>query len=447
MNSSLTIRCTLVGAVLLTIGLAGCPGPIEQKEGAKQDREMKTEGGEETTAEKSAPEEQKPPARVATAKAEDVAAAKKLLDSFGPSASYTIVPDGVLTEISVEDGSKLKAEDMALFGRLTDLSSLEILNYRDLTDDLAAELSGLKGLTTLALTNSAINDPTADMIAKSFPALTELDLSSNADLTGEAVKSICGLTNLERLALLQNRFNDLDMRSLRDLEKLKVLDLRGNMQVGDRTMMTLGKLPNLVALKHRSSTVSDYGIELLSSSESLESLLMQDFGIGDDAGASLANMKQLKQLEIFRCQGFGSGGVLALKGMPLTRLQLRGLPSVDDSAMEVFNDLPKLERLYIQEIDSVSDEGLKSLANLQELRVLDVWAVPQMGDATVDVIAQLPKLTELSIRVTGVTDASIDKLLAMPALKKLTFKDNGSVTADGLSKLAEKEWGKLDTGQ
>jgi hypothetical protein len=58
----------------------------------------------------------------------------------------------------------------------------------------------------------------------------------------------------------------------------------------------------------------------------------------------------------------------------------------------------------------------------------------------------LPNLKELSIRTTGVTDAAVDKLLGMTRLESLVFKDNGSVTAEGLEKLAGKKWSKLDTG-
>jgi hypothetical protein len=114
--------------------------------------------------------------------------------------------------------------------------------------------------------------------------------------------------------------------------------------------------------------------------------------------------------------------------------------------MEVFDDLPKLRRLYLHELASVSDSGLAHLGGLKSLELLDLWSVPQMTDATIDVIATLPNLKELSLRATGVTDAAVDKLLAMPSLQALTFKENGSVTDDGLKKLSTKKWTKLDLG-
>jgi len=114
--------------------------------------------------------------------------------------------------------------------------------------------------------------------------------------------------------------------------------------------------------------------------------------------------------------------------------------------MEVFDDLPKLRRLTLHELSTVGDSGLKHLGALTSLEVLDIWTIPQMTDATVEVIATLPNLKELVIRATGVTDAAVDTLLKMPSLQTLTFKENGSVTSDGLKKLTSKKWAKLDTG-
>jgi Leucine-rich repeat (LRR) protein len=292
-----------------------------------------------------------------------------------------------------------------------------------------------------------IGDPAVEMIVKSFPSVTSLDLSSNTNMTNCVLKVISQLSNLERLILVQNRFNDLGTIRLSKLEKLRLLDLRGNMEAGDMTLEIVGTLPNLAAFKHRSTTVSDYGIEYLAESKTLRALLMQDFGITSQAGEQLAKLENLTELEIFRCQGFGSDGVLALKGMKLSRLTLRDLPMVDDMAMEVFADLPALKKLYLHENDSVSDYGLENLKSLESLEVLDIWSVPQMTDATIDVIAALPNLKELSIRSTSVTDAAIDKLLAMPKLTSLTLKDNANVTAEGLEKLSGKEWSKLDIGE
>lgn len=439
MKSSLFVRGTIAGLIVGLACFTGCPSPSgDGGNGGQGAGSVGGDGGTSTT--------ENPPARVATAKAEDVDAAKKLLDGLGADAECTVLPGNIMTGIAVRDGSTLSPEDITLFGKLTDLETLQILNYRALNDEMASQLAGLKNLKTLALTNSVIGDSTVEMIAKSFPNLTNLDLSYNTNMTNSAMKVICELSKLERLTLIQNRFNDLGTDHLSKLENLRVLDIRGNMEAGNMTMEVLASLPKLVALKHRSTAVDDYGIEHLAQSKTLKTLLMQDFIVTGQAGQYLAAIDTLTELEVFRCQMFDSQGVLALKGMKLTRLKLRDLPMVDDYGMEAFDDLPELKRLELHELSSVSDMGLEHLGALESLEVLDIWTIPQMTDATVDVIAKLPNLKELSIRSTDVTDAAVDKLLAMPNLKSLTFKENGSVTPDGLKKLSGKEWDKLDIG-
>ena len=378
--------------------------------------------------------------------AADVSVAKTRLDGLGKDAKYKLDGESRLTEISIEDGAELTVDDVSLFGRLSDLRSLKILNCRVLNDEMVDQLTGLKGLDTLALTNSALTDAGVEKIVQAFPNLVELDLSSNTNMTGAAMKQIASLAKLERLTLLQNRFNDLNTRRLSKMPQLRAIDLRGNMEAGDMTLEVVGKLPNLTALKHRSTAVTDAGLEGLAESTTLESLLMQDFVITNDSGPHLAKLSKLSSLEVFRCQGIGTDGVLALAGLPLTRLTLRDLPDVGDPSLAVLAKLPRLKRLYLHELASVGDEGLRQLAAAKDLEVLDIWSLPKMTDASVAVIAALPNLKELSIRETGVTEASVEKIAAMPKLQSLTFKNNGSLSAGNAAKLTGRKWSKLDLG-
>lgn len=432
------LRGVVVCLMLCLLCLTGCPKSEMPSGGDSGGSSGSTTGSKERTTPAST--------KKGAANTDDVKAAKARLNELGASAKYSPKDGDLLTEIVVQDGSNLTADDLALFGKLSDLQKLQIFNCRTLDDEMAAKLSGLKNLTSLAITNSVINDPTVDMIVKSFPNLTELDLSSNTNMTSGALKTISELGKLQRLTLVQNRFNDISTRRLEKLKELRALDLRGNMEAGDMALEVVAELPKLNAFKHRSTAVTDSGLEYLSKNQSLDSLLMQDFVVTDQSGPHLAKLGKLTQLEIFRCQGFGSEGVLALKGMNLTRLTLRDLPNVDDRGMEVFDDLPKLKRLYLHELTSVGDSGLAHLAALKSVELLDIWTVPQMTDASVDVIAGLPNLKELSIRATGVTDAAVGKLLGMQSLQSLTFKENGSVTAEALKKLESRKWTKLDVG-
>jgi Leucine-rich repeat (LRR) protein len=424
--------------------LSGCPSPSNSNSGSNS--ATNTKPAQPAAEDKADPAPAATPkVAVGTAKPEDVATAKKRLTEIGAGAKF-VEKAGMLSEIAIQDGANVTTDDMILFGKLTDLQKLQILNCRALNDEMAAHLLGLKQLTGLAITNSIISDASVEAIVKSFPNLTDLDLSSNTNMTNQILKLLVDLKKLQRLTLVQNRFNELNTRQLAKMPELRAIDLRGNMDAGDMTLEIVSKLPKLTALKHRSNVISDSGMEYLSNATELDSLLIQDFKITSQSGMHLAKLKKLTQLEIFRCQAFGSEGVLALKGLGLQRLTLRDLPDVNDQATEVFTDLPKLMKLYLHELGSLSDEGLKNLAALQSLELLDIWSISAMSDATVEVIAKLPNLKELGIRSTSITDASIDKLLAMPKLQSLTLKDNASVSAEGVKKLSSRKWTKLDTG-
>jgi hypothetical protein len=384
--------------------------------------------------------------RSPAAESADAAAARARVMTL-PGATLTADAAGEVTGIVIPDGAAVTAEDVALFGRLASLEKLHILNCRAFDDAQAAQLTGLGRLTSLAITNSGIGDAGVETLVAAFPNLVELDLSSNTNLTGAAMRSIASLARLERLFLVQTRFNDLHTRRLSRLPELRVVDLRGNMEAGDMTLGVLGGLPQLRALKHRSSVVTDEGLAALAASGTLDSFLAQDFAITDASGPHLAALTGLTSLEIFRCAGFGTAGVQALAPLDrLGRLMLRDLPQVGDDGLAVLAELPALRRLYLHELASVGDAGLAHLAAAPALEVLDIWSVPQMTDATGGVIAGLHSLKELSIRETGATEASLDALAKLPKLESLTFK-NGPVSPAVAERVrAAKRWKKLDLG-
>ena len=432
------LQAAIACITLCMLSLQGCAKPQGAGDGSGGTPSAQSTKADQVTSVESKPKH--------TADGENVKLARTRIDELGSRARCVPKDGDLLTEIVIQDGSNLKPDDLSLFGKLSDLKTLQIFNCRTMNDEMAAKISGLQGLTSLALTNTVINDATVEMIAKSFPNLTDLDLSSNASMTGGVVKILSSMEKLQRLTLVQNRINDIGAQRFSKLKELRSLDLRGNMEAGDMALEVVADLPKLTSFKHRSTAVTDSGLEQLSRNQSLESLLLQDFVITDQSGPHLAKLGKLSQLEVFRCQGFGTEGVLSLKGMGLTRLTLRDLPNVDNRAMEVFGELPKLKRLYLHELPSVSDAGLKHLAALKSLELLDLWTVPLMTDATIDVIETLPNLTDLTIRSTGITDNGVDKILKMKGLQALTLKENGSVTAEGLKKLNDRKWTKLDLG-
>jgi len=349
----------------------------------------------------------------------------------------TLTPANTIRTITFADGSELDDEAFDLFAGQTDLESLQIANNREINAALT-KLTGLKKLKTLWLSNCALSDASVKVIVEAFPNLVNLDISRNARLTDAATKEIAKLTQLEVLNLLFCNFSEFGMMNIAALPKLRALDIRANMQIGDSGMRTLAKLPALRSLKHR-GPVADEGIRALAEVKTLDNFEIQDFRITGQSGQYIRQMEKLTGLIIFRCENFDSSGILALKGLKLNRLTLRGLPA-DDASMEVFSGLTTLKRLYLHELFSVTDAGILPLASLKDLELLDIWEMP-ITDKALPTIVQLPALKTLWLRSTGITDAGLELLLTMPQLETVRLADNGKVTPGMIQKL--KDAGKF----
>ena len=350
---------------------------------------------------------------------------------------YTLTPENTIRTITFTNGSELNPEMFDLFAQQPDLDSLRIADYRDLNDEIAAKLAGLSKMRVLSLTNSLITDATLRMIAESFPNLVNLDIAYNPGLTDAAAREIAKLQNLEVLSLLFCDFSEFGMFHLAALPRLRALDIRGNMKIGDGGMTALAMLPALRSLRHRSPTVSDRGIRALTEAKALDNLEIYDMQVTGQSGQYIRQMERLVGLIIFRCENFDSSGVLALGGLNLNRLTLRGLP-INDSAMTVFAELPTVRRLYLQELSSVTDVGMASLAHLKDLEILDIWEV-QITDRSMETISKLENLKTLMLRGTGVSDAGLELLLSMSSLESVTLTDNINVTPAMIQRLRDAE--------
>ncbi len=358
-----------------------------------------------------------------------------------------LTPAGTIKSITL-DTSDLDAASFELFAKQPDLEKLHISNYRELDDSMIELLAPLKNLKSFGAVNSNITNGGVVAIVTQFPNLRELDISSNTLLSGEVMAEVAKLTELETLKAIQCRFDDFSMLEISQMPKLKSIDIRTCMEIGNTGLEYLAELPMLTSVMHRTPAVNDSGIAALGAAKNLESLHMEDFALSDQAGKTLKQFEKLNSLIVFRCSGFGSEGVLALKGLPLNRLTLRGLPSLDDTGMAVFRELPQLKRLYLQELP-VSDAGIMNLVGLKDLEVLDIWMIPLMTDKSMETISKLTNLRELSIRDTELTDAAIDPILSLPKLQRLVIKGNAKITESGKQKLrdAKSKFRTLDIGE
>ncbi len=418
--------------LILSVLLTGCPAQKSATPPPSND-------GAVTPTKQAAPPAAKQP-EPATQEAKDAA---KLVGDRGGKVELT--DQGAVKSITVDDGATLEESDIDLFAKQPDLEKLQITNFRALNDAMVEKLAVLKKMRSLQLTNSNISDASLKIIAESFPNLVELDISSNARLTDAALKEGAKIEKLERLTAIYGAFTEFGVLNISKMANLKFLDIRGNTRIGNGGMPYVANLPALQGLKHLSSAVNDSGMESLSKAKGLETLEIQNFNLTSRSGEFIRRLEKLTSLIIFGCGDFDSSALNAMKGMNLGRLTLRDLPSLDDTGMEAFRELPSLKRLYLYGLSSVSDAGMMNLVYLKDLDTLDIQLI-SITDKAMESISKLENLKTLSIKATEISDASLDLLLKMPKLENLTITDNASVTPAGLQKLKDaKKFKKLVT--
>ncbi|MDR2172071.1 MAG: hypothetical protein LBP59_18155 [Planctomycetaceae bacterium] len=360
----------------------------------------------------------------------------KLIEEVG--GKYELTATGDLKLVSI-DGDKINAGIFDAIAKQNELTTVKITNVNNFNDELLQKLTGLKKITNLTITNSAITNASVKSIVKSFPAIHVLDLSRNILLTDESILEITNLIEVETLILVYCSFTELHLAELSKLPKLRALDIRGNLSIGNNGLDVLAKLPSLRSLKHSSPAVDDVGIKALVKAPNLDTLDIQDFAISDVAGVEFNRIPMLSNLLIYRCTNFGSSGLMALRGKPLKRLTLRDLPAIDDAGLEVFRELSTLKRLYLFELDAVTDDGMRNLIYLKELETLEIRNLTLITDKTTESIARMLNLKSLNINGAQLTDKSIDLILSLPKLKELTLKNIPEISDDKKKKLQESK--------
>ncbi|MDG2126515.1 MAG: hypothetical protein P8K08_00830 [Fuerstiella sp.] len=136
--------------------------------------------------------------------------------------------------------------------------------------------------------------------------------------------------------------------------------------------------------------------------------------------AMIRNMPSLQEIH-GEAPGVDDEELALLAEMPsLSVLALTGTKSTGQ-AIEALAGAKALRSLDLSGAVGITDDGLKPLTDHAELRVLKLSRIP-LTDAIADVITSLPKLEELSLDGTGITEVTIQRIAKQrPGLKSLSI--------------------------
>ena len=205
----------------------------------------------------------------------------------------------------------------------------------------------------------------------------------------------------------------------------------------------IAQLSDVVKLSISSPSVNDENFALLAKMPKLQQLLMLNCGITDEGLKSVPDFPELKVLNLRGCANMtdagmeyvakapkldnlallytkiGDEGVIALKGMKLRALDLRGL-KLTGSACQALAEMTTLESLKLRnarEIMNDSFKELKTLVNLKSLSLEDL----AIDDPALEILPNFTNLKELVIMRTDMMDVS--PIGQLKNLKKLTLRE------------------------
>ncbi|GAM19595.1 hypothetical protein SAMD00019534_027700 [Acytostelium subglobosum LB1] len=160
----------------------------------------------------------------------------------------------------------------------------------------------------------------------------------------------------------------------------------------------------------------------------------------------LLEIRTIRSLVLSNCKRIGSDGILPLKNLPkLLSLDLSST-NIDNDALSVIKEMPRIEILNISGVRNISDQGLVHLSACTTLTKLIAKSTPFTDDSLVftsNYIKNLNKragflsLHTLILSDTLVTDQCLPYCLDLPTVAHIDFS-NTQCTASALERLCNQ---------
>jgi serine/threonine protein kinase len=212
---------------------------------------------------------------------------------------------------------------------------------------------------------------------------------------------------------------------------VEVLSLNDS-SVTDRAFLEIVHMPLLRQLQLDGTEITNAGLKLLAKKK-LHVITVRNDQIDDQGMKNISEMKTLEQILCGRNEHITDAGYAYLKKLPkLTNLDAQRNPmdlnritviaqlktltelnlsesNIDDEELKIISSLPNLRELSLWECKKITAAGLTSLSRLQNLQKLEISEIPWKAQ-DMDFVVSCPKLTDLDINDTDVTDELVDTI-------------------------------------
>lgn len=262
--------------------------------------------------------------------------------------------------------------------------------------------------------------------------ITKLQLDNQA-ITSLGMPYIALQKQVVSLHLESTKVRDQDLTYVATMPKLERLYLNYT-QITDDGLKQVAQMPLLTKLALEGTKVSDRGVSLLAKLK-LRDLELSNLRITGEALAVVGNISTLNKLYLGTYSPKGERNLSALASLKnLELLDLRENQISADDLAEVAQ-ISSLKHLCLANC-KVENGALQNLKSLEHLEVLDL-AKNVLNPAKIKELAQLPALITLDLNSSNVNDQALaDLATVLPRLQNIDLR-NTVVTEKGVMQLSK----------
>ncbi|HEV8362748.1 MAG TPA: hypothetical protein VGQ52_04460 [Gemmatimonadaceae bacterium] len=195
----------------------------------------------------------------------------------------------------------------------------------------------------------------------------------------------------------------------------------------------LGGLPNLGYLGCQGELCNDVAMRYIAAIPRLRMLMGQGSVASDDGFTMLSRSPTIEYIWGRECPNLRSRGFAALSTMPSLKGLAVSCVNVDDATLATLPRFPALRGLLPMD---VSDDGFRHVGRCEQLE--DLWCMycRDTGDTATSHIAGLSRLKYYYAGSTQITDASLETLAGMASLERVELSDCRWISDTGIARLA-----------
>jgi Leucine-rich repeat (LRR) protein len=293
------------------------------------------------------------------------------------------------------------------------------------TDNDVARVAEIKSLKRLDLSFTYVTDRGIERL-RHLQQLEELTLDTAEFITDSAVSYLRANQALRRIVFRGTDITDVALPYLAEMNGLRSLDISFTM-LGDVGLESLPALTELEELKLGGNRITGLNLNFLKLLPKLKKLSFNGIQrrnasacwsplITDLDLDTISLLSRLEELELGIGISLGMGGQPAAPGGGNCRVA--GGIQVSDLGLAKLANLKNLKRLDVSGAQ-LTPGGIKVLQGLPRLERLSVWNCPALDDSAAELLAAIPSLVNLDVSYTSMSDRALQSFAALPNLKKL----------------------------